>query len=128
MKKPILLYLLIISFTAGFAQNKKIDSLLVVLQKSKNDIDKTQTLNAIADAYKTSDPKLMQQYAIKALQLAQKLQYKIEEGNAQLNLGNSAIILGNYSQALACFSRAQSIFENKSQTDAKSSIYNNKWL
>ena len=64
MKTPIFLYLFIISFTAGFAQNKAIDSLLVVLQISKNDIDRTQTLNAIADAYKTSDPKLIDRKSV----------------------------------------------------------------
>ena len=122
MKTPILLYLFVISFTFGYAQNKAIDSLLVVLKHSKNDIDKAQTLNAIADAYKTSDPKLMQQYANKALQLSQKIQFKIEEGNAQLNLGNANIIFGNYSNALSRFAMAQGIFENEIQTNSKNSL------
>jgi tetratricopeptide (TPR) repeat protein len=128
MKTPILLYLLVVSFTFGYAQNKAVDSLLVVLQNSKNDIDKTQVLNSIADAYKTSDPKMMQLYATKALQLAQKIQYKIEEGNAQLNLGNANIILGKYSQALNYFALAQAIFENESQTNSKNSLAIKKGL
>lgn len=128
MKTPILLYLFVISFTIAHAQNKAIDSLLVVLQHAKNDIEKSQTLNAIADAYKTNDPKLMLQYANKALQLSQKLQYKIEEGNAQLNLGNANIILGNYSQALNYFALAQSIFENETDSNPKNSLLIKKGL
>lgn len=128
MKTPILLYLFVISFTVAQAQTKVIDSLLVVLQQAKNDIDKAQTLNALADAYKTSDPKLMQQYANKALQLSQKLQYKIEEGNAQLNLGNANIILGNYSQALNYFALAQSIFENETDSSPKNNLAIKKGL
>ena len=128
MKTPILLYFFIISFSIGHAQNKATDSLLDVLKHSKNDIDKTKALNTIADAYKTSDPKMMQQYATKALQLSQKIQYKIEEGNALLNLGNANIILGNYSQALNYFSLAQSIFENETGTNSESSLLIKKGL
>ncbi|MBL0012918.1 MAG: tetratricopeptide repeat protein [Flavobacterium sp.] len=128
MKTPILLYLFVISFTVAQAQTKAIDSLLVVLEHAKNDIDKAQTLNAISDAYKTSNPKLMLQYANKALQLSQKLQYKIEEGNAQLNLGNANVILGNYSQALNYFALAQSIFENETGTNSKNSLLIKKGL
>lgn len=128
MKTPILIYLFVISFTVAQAQTKAIDSLLVVLEHAKNDIDKAQTLNAISDAYKTSNPKLMLQYANKALQLSQKLQYKIEEGNAELNLGNASIILGNYSQALNYFASAQSIFENETGTNSKNSLLIKKGL
>ncbi|WP_309640885.1 tetratricopeptide repeat protein [Flavobacterium sp.] len=128
MKTPILLFLCWSFFTLAQAQNQNINSLLLTLQHSKNDIDKTQTLNAIADAYKTSNPKLMVDYATKALALSQKIQYKIEEGHAQLNLGNANIILGNYSAALSHFAAAQNIFENESQTDSKNSLTIKKGL
>lgn len=128
MKTPILLYLCWSFFTLAQAQNKNIDSLLVVLQHAKNDIDKAQTFNAIANAYKTIDPKAMQDYATKALALSQKIQYTLEEGKAQLNLGNAAIIFGNYSQALQHFTTAQSIFENEIQTNSKNNIEIKKGL
>jgi hypothetical protein len=72
--------------TLLFGQNKSIDSLNIVLKNAKNDIIKAETLNAIADIYKTSNPDLMKDYATKALQLSQKIEYKIEEGFANLNL------------------------------------------
>lgn len=104
------------------AQNKAIDSLTKALKNVKNDIDKAKTLNAIANEYKTSDPKLMADFATKALQLSQKISYKIEEGNAYLNLGNSNIISGDYKKAIQFFTAAQTIFENETNANAKVSI------
>lgn len=111
------LYPFILAFwcTAYFsveAQNTKADSLITVLGKTKNDIDKVQLLNAIADAYKTSDPKSMKVYAQKAFDLAQKTDYQLAKGNALLNLGNANIILGDYPKALRYFTDAQHVFEN----------------
>ncbi len=93
-----------------------VDSLVVVLNRTKNDIDKAELLNAISDSYKTTDPKVMLDYANRALQLSKKIDYKFAEGNAYLNIGNANIILGNYPIALRNFSEAQAIFENVSES------------
>jgi tetratricopeptide (TPR) repeat protein len=122
MKKLIFLYLILCSFVLVQAQTKKADSLKTVLLHTKNDIDKAQTLNALADEYKTIDPKPMQVYAAQALTLSKKIQYRLAEGNAELHLGNAAIILGNYTQALQHFVSAQNIFENETQTNPKDKI------
>ena len=65
-------------------RNKAADSLVNLLNATKNDIDKVAILNAIASQYKTSDPKLMNDYAVKALVLSQKINSKIGQGNAYL--------------------------------------------
>ena len=109
--KNLSLYFLLTVFAVCSSQNKIVDSLTLVLQKTKNDIDKAQLLNAIADEYKLSNPKLLLQYANQALQLSTKIKYKLAEGNAYLNIGNANIISGNYPVALQCFSNAQTIFE-----------------
>lgn len=116
--KNLSLYILLILSVTGWSQNPTVDSLVSVLQKTKNDIDKAQLLNAIADEYKSSDPKLMTQYANQALQLAVKIKFKAAEGNAYLNLGNSNIITGNYPQALKYFSNAQSVFERELENNS----------
>jgi tetratricopeptide (TPR) repeat protein len=128
MKKPIVTHLFLFWFAISFSQSKVVDSLINVLKQSKNDIEKTQNLNAVANEYKFSDPKLMIDYATKALQLSQKIQFKTEEGNANLNLGNANIILGNYPEALKYFSIAQSIFENEIQTNSKNNLEIKKGL
>lgn len=109
--KNLTLSLLLFFSAVCWSQNKTADSLVAVLQMAKNDIDKAKTLNLIADAYKSSDPKLMLQYANQALELSTKIKFKLAEGTARLNLGNANIIFGNYPLALQNFSKAQSIFE-----------------
>ena len=113
MKQKLLLLLFLMLFIPVSSQNKAIDSLKLAFKKGKSDIDKAQTLNAIADYYKTSDPKLTLDYATKALELSKKINFKLAEGNAYLNLGNANIISGNYKVALHNFTLAQEIFENE---------------
>jgi len=121
MKSKLILFILFISLVAN-AQTKTIDSLKNALNNSKNDIDKVQLLNEVANQYKTSNPKQMLDYANKALVLSRKIKHTTAEGNAYLNIGNANIILGNYPQALENFSKAQLIFE--SQTDKNNDVKN----
>ncbi len=101
----------------GFSQNSTIDSLSNVLKLTRNDIDRSQLLNAIADEYKATDPQLMLKYANEALVLSKKIKHTTAEGNAYLNIGNANIILGNYPMALQNFSNAQVIFEKARETN-----------
>lgn len=120
--KYVVVLCLCFSSSISFSQNKRIDSLTLVLNRVKNDIDKAQTLNAIADEYKTSNPKLMVEFATKALQLSKKIKFKLAEGNAYLNLGNSNIISGNYPIALQNFTLAQDLFENEINANSKNNL------
>ncbi|WP_298139096.1 tetratricopeptide repeat protein [Flavobacterium sp.] len=115
MKSKLFIFIFFITLFAN-AQNKEIDSLKNVLNQSKNDIDMANVYNLISDNYKTSNPKLMLDYANKALQLSKKINHKEAEGTSYLNIGNANIILGNYSKALENFSQAQNIFENQNKT------------
>jgi tetratricopeptide (TPR) repeat protein len=121
MRTKILIYLFLLLSTVVHAQDKVMDSLKSELKKAKNDIDKTMVLNAIADQYKYSDPTKMAEYGNQALQLAKKIKYNVEEGNAYLNIGTSNIILGDYKKALDNFILAKNIFEenNNSATNKK---------
>ncbi len=109
----LLLYCCLFLAMCTSAQQQAIDSMLLVLKKSTLDIENTKTLNNIADAYKTSDPKMMLVYANKALVLSKKIGNTIEVGNAYHHLGNANIILGNYVVALDFFSKEQAVFENE---------------
>ncbi len=110
------------------AQTERMDSLTTVLKRVKNDIDKVEILNAIADEYKTSDPKMMLQFAQQALQLSKKINYKVAEGNAYLNIGNANIILGSYTIALQNSNSAAFLFENQTSANPKQTIQIKKGL
>ena len=123
MKKFLQLFFFCLFLATNlFGQNKRVDSLVNLLNQTQNEIEKTQFLNAIADDYKSSNPKLMENYARQALQLSQKIKYKAEEGNALLNLGIAQIILGNYPKAIDFFSQAKLIFENELATGSKEEL------
>lgn len=120
MKKLYLLFFLCgCCFTFVFGQNKTADSLKNVLSQTKNDIEKVQHLNEIADYYKSSNPVVMGEYARKALELARKINYKAEEGHALLNLGIAQIISGKYPEALDFFSQAKLVYENELAVNLK---------
>lgn len=108
-----LLLLIILITTIVKAQNAKMDSLLLKLNSTESEIVKVKTLNIIADNYKYTNPKLMMDYANKALILSKKIGFKLEQGNAYHHLGNANIILGNYAIALDNFSKSQFVFENE---------------
>jgi len=122
MIKFVYIYIVIFFFCgmSCFSQNQTADSLVVVLNKTANDIDRAQLLNTIADAYKVSDPKLVLKYAQMALELSQKIKYRVAEGNAFLNIGNGNIILGNYAVALQNFLNAQAVFQKLSDANPDS--------
>lgn len=117
MRTKILLYLFLFFSITIQAQDKVMDSLQNDLKKAKNDIDKAKALNAIADQYKYSDPSKMAEYGTKALQLSQRINYKVEEGNGYLNIGTSNIILGDYKTALVNFLEAKVIFEENTTSE-----------
>lgn len=116
-----ILLICLVSHLFLFGQEKKGDSLLLLLKKTKTDIEKVQLLNQISDSYKGSDPVKMENYGQQALKLSQKIKYKSEEGFALLNIGIAHIIKGEYIKALDQFYVAQSLFENEiaSNTDEK---------
>lgn len=128
MKKQFILILLFLPFSFMLAQTERMDSLTTVLKRVKNDIDKVEILNAIADECKTSDPKMMLQFAQQALQLSKKINYKVAEGNAYLNIGNANIILGSYTIALQNSNSAASLFENQTNANPKHTIEIKKGL
>ena len=129
MKKFLQLFFFCLFLATNlFGQNKRVDSLVNLLNQTQNEIEKTQFLNAIADDYKSSNPKLMENYARQALQLSKKIKYKAEEGNAFLNLGVSQIISGNYPKAIDYLSQAKLIFENELTIGTKEELKVKKGL
>ncbi len=102
-------------FASAFAQETVVDSLQKVLKNSNDDIEKAMLLNQLASAYQESNPKLLKEYAEKALVISEKIDFTLAKGTALLNLGNSSIISGNYPQSLTHFQNAQLLFEKELQ-------------
>lgn len=111
--KILLTCLLLLSSATLLSQNKKVDSLMILLKDTKNAIEKSQIFNGIANEYTSSNPKLALEYATKALQISRKNNEKLSEATAYNVFGNINIVLGDYKKALKNFANAQIIFESE---------------
>ena len=81
--------------------DREIDSLMNVLKTAAEDTNKVNTLNALNKLYCGTALKAETKgYFDKALQLAQKLNFKRGIANAYFNFGLNYDLQGNYSEAL----------------------------
>ncbi|MCG2419342.1 tetratricopeptide repeat protein [Aequorivita sp. F47161] len=116
MRLLVIVVILFLNVNNLIAQDRIIDSLQNKLDSTENYLEKAKLYNAISQQYKYSDPHKMLQFALKALNLAEKEQLKIQMGNAYLNMGTAHIILGDYQKAMDHFVWGKSIFEELPKT------------
>jgi len=87
-----------------FAQKQgqaKVDSLLSVLKKAKEDTNKVVILNNLSDEYETMGEYVKENnFGKEGLALAQKLQFKKGEAKCYINIGNLYWYQSNYNKAL----------------------------
>lgn len=117
MMKKVYILIFTLSLFLVPAQNTDADSLVRTLNQTTDMSLKTELLNKISDAYKSSDPDAMQKYAGKALVSARKMHNEKEEAKAFQNLGTSYIILGNYDDAIKYFNLSEKILSGLDQND-----------
>ncbi|KFC24772.1 tetratricopeptide repeat protein [Chryseobacterium sp. FH1] len=107
--KPLFTFLLFCFFVINSAQKSAPDSLLLVLNNTK-DLDKiTKLQNQISEAFQTTDPSQMQKFAKLALMTSKKSNNHIQRAKAYQNLGISYIILSDYDKAIQNFDASEQI-------------------
>ncbi len=96
-----------------YAQNKKIDSLLVILKSAKEDTNKVNSLNELSERlWRTDNSSQGMKYAEEALLLAKRLDFERGIIWAYQNIGMHYQYKGNYPQALNNFLNALKIAES----------------
>jgi len=100
MKNWIIVFLFFCLPTLLFAQIKKADSLLNVLQGQKSDSNKVKTLTDISIAYSQFLPSKAIIYVEEAYNLAVKLKLAEQELRALSLMANTYNSLGNYNKAM----------------------------
>src|SRR6185436_13027871 len=89
MKKNLVFLMLSIFSNTIIAQNPAIDSLHKVLKIQKEDTNKVNTLFRISELYKTQrDPDQAMEYQKQALQLSEKLKFRLGKARAIYSIGN----------------------------------------
>jgi signal transduction histidine kinase len=112
MKRFILFFpaLFFIITTTSDAQNKKTDSLKVILVQSKNDSLKLNALNQLCSEYSNSDTANAGLYCRLMLKEAGNTKYLYEKADAYRTAGSFFNIIANYEKALEFYKNAISLF------------------
>jgi len=111
--KPFFTLILFCFFVINSAQKSAPDSLLLILNKTK-ELDKiTKLQNQISEAYQVLDPSQMQKFAKLALMTSKKSNNSIQQAKAYQNIGISYIILSDYDKAIQNFDASEKILINQ---------------
>jgi len=116
MRKFILLFFILNLLQRDCIAQKqgqsKIDSLLTLLSKSKEDTNKVNIINNIADEYETMGEFVKEfQYGNEGLAISKKLKYKKGEAKCYINIGNLYWYQSNFNKALENYLAALKINE-----------------
>jgi serine phosphatase RsbU (regulator of sigma subunit) len=98
-----LLVLLIAQALYCPAQNRKADSLLLVLRKTNADTSKLKTLLALSFELRAVQPDNAQKYATEALHIAHKTGDRTKQGKALNNIGLSFFYRSDYDKAIVYY-------------------------
>ncbi len=116
MKKIVLVFLCCICINFNFAQNKIIDSLLVVLKTQKDYVQNIVTLNEICTEYQKNNVKKVIFYNQKILNLSQKNNYELGYGFYLLQSSFINLHKNKFKQSLSDALKAKDIFKKNKNT------------
>jgi signal transduction histidine kinase/DNA-binding response OmpR family regulator len=125
MKKLLWSSLLLVVGFSAVGQNKKLDSLLTLLNKHpQEDTIRVQLLNSICHLEYTSDNEKNKIHANEAFELAKKLRYKAGMGTALKYKALYYWVIGDYEQATTYALEMLRVFEGTSFHLGLSQAYN----
>ncbi|NNV54810.1 tetratricopeptide repeat-containing sensor histidine kinase [Limnovirga soli] len=116
--RKIIIILCIIGSMQCYSQNNTIDSLTKVLQSTKVDTTRINTLNWLAYQLRNNDPDSAVYFANKAFELATKTNYKIGVATSFLWKGVATMKLGAYDEALKNSLDALKIYDDLISTNS----------
>ena len=126
-KLLLLITVLFVILSTSYAQEtqKNIDSLLVVLQKAKEDTSKVILYQKIAGHYNVTQLDSAKAFADNALLLANQLQYAKGKWMSHNVLGNYYERKTDYDNAMMSYNKALAIVEEQNSTKGFAVILNN---
>ena len=113
MFNKIIIFLLVLAWGNTFAKNlEKKDSLLQIIQTTKQDTIKVDALNRLFLIYEFSDTVIALEYLKKALILSEKINYKEGIALTKIRFGFYHEDQSRPSMALTCYKEALNIYED----------------
>ena len=111
IKRSVIIFTILLSITFGQAQQHYVDSLKRELTVAEEDTSKVSLLNQLSRAHTYSAPDTGVAYAEKALELAEKIDFKAGIILAEINLAGAFTDLGNFQQGIYYALNAHSLAE-----------------
>jgi two-component system NtrC family sensor kinase len=125
MKKAITLTLLLFTLCTASAQHKQIDTLRVALNKATTDTDKHQALFKLGKLYYIFYPDSAIIFHQQAFVIAEKHNWKKEEGENLNGIANAYATMGDYANGIQYYLKALKIYELAKYDYGLVQIYNN---
>lgn len=126
MKTSIILFFSIIISMACCGQTKGIDSLKKVLNQSEEDSFKVNNLLVLSKLFFGISPEQSISYAIKARDLALKIDFPDGVGYAYKNIGIVNYMQANYLESLGNYDKALAIFKSTGNKAGMANILSNQ--
>jgi two-component system, NarL family, sensor kinase len=123
MRRILVLILAFIAIS-GFSQNKKIDSLQLLVQKESNAGKKAFLLNELSLEFRNTDFKKSIAFAEQALTAAKQAGDMGQLGRAQLYIGVENYYLGKYDEALKAYLAALKVYDESNDKKGMASVLN----
>jgi two-component system, NarL family, sensor kinase len=123
MRKILVLALSSIVFS-GFSQNKKADSLQVLIKNEANAKRKAILLNELSLEFRNTDYKKSIEFAEQAFEIAKQIGDVGQLGRARLSIGIENYYLGKYEEALESYLAALKIYEDANDNKGRASVLN----
>lgn len=103
----------IASIYSTWAQNQsRIDSLLQIYKKEKQDSSKVKTAHALYDLYYANNPKTALHYSLEALKLAKKIDYKKAIAKSYNHKGKHFMIIRQIDSSRHYFLKSKNLYNN----------------
>jgi serine phosphatase RsbU (regulator of sigma subunit) len=129
MKKAvfsILLFVFLLPFFSFAQGNKKADSLKARLKTELSDTERVNTCNLLADRLRFSDPDQDQEYALKGIQLAKKINFQRGLGSGYNQYGIAMENAGRYEDAISYYDSSMTIWKQLGNEAAEAKTYLNQ--
>ncbi len=111
--QKIFLYLYFIGFsTICIAQDKKLDSLKLLVSTAKDDTTKVNNLLVLSKGYISSSPEQANSYSIQAKELAQKLNFGTGKAYALKNMGMVHYNQAEYVETIEFWNQSYLLFDS----------------
>src|SRR5207237_950328 len=126
MKRAGFLFLILISVPCIHIQAQvKADSLILSLNKAKEDTNKVNLLNAISKSFFTTDPKRSIYYGLQSSALAAKLHFLRGLALAYKNTGIGYFYRGENIDAVKSYQLSLAVFDSLGDKKGIANIYSN---